>query len=637
MPRLGRAWVAAPGGLLAALILLTGGVAHGADGVASSVAAPVSSAAARASSSAGVSCVPAKLNVSASLAGGRLTVSPAPESRDASATTQISLLGQPAADIQQLVVRGSRTGVHAGGLAPFSQGDGASFVPSRAFAEGETVSVSARLAVGPGAGPVPVSWSFTVAVRDVPGTGAGSTFPALGRGLHQSFVSRPDLRPPTVTVTRGASQASGDLFIAPYSGAGQYGPMILDQHGGLIWFDPLAPGARAGDLRVQSYRGQPVLTWWQDPLVAGGSRSAGGVIADSSYRQIAVVRAGNGYQADLHEFQLTPDNTAVVTVYDAIRCELSAIGGPRGGAVADTLFQEIDLATGLVRREWHFLDHVPMSSSYYSGTGATLDAPYDPFHINSVEVARDGSFLVDARNTWAAYDVDPHSGQIRWELGGKHSSFKLGPGAGTAWQHDAREQPDGAITFFDNGASPQVHSASRAIEVALDPAHGTARLVRSYLHPTPLVADSQGNVQALADGDWMIGWGQAGYFSEVEPSGKLLFDAHLPSGWETYRAYALPWSGRPLVAPSLALRRGRFGGVVAYASWNGATGVASWRVLGGASPSALAPLASGPRAGFETSIALPVSAAGVHYVEVQALNDEGGVLAGSKPVKVPGP
>jgi Arylsulfotransferase (ASST) len=456
----------------------------------------------------------------------------------------------------------------------------------------------------------------------------------LGRGLRQSFVSRPDLRPPTVTVTPGASQASGDVFLAPYSGSGQYGPMILDGHGGLIWFDPLAPGARASDLRVQSYRGQPVLTWWQDPLAAGGSSAAGGVIADSSYRQVAVVRAGNSYQADLHEFQLTPEGTALITVYDAIRCDLSAIGGPREGAVADTLFQEIDLATGLVRYEWHFLDHVALSSSYYSGRAASLTEPFDAFHINSVDVQRDGSFLVDARNTWAAYDVDPHSGQVRWELGGRHSSFKLGPGVATAWQHDAREQPDGAITVFDNGADPRVHPASRAIEVALDPSNGTATLLRSYSHPTPLVADSQGNLQALGDGDWVIGWGQAGYFSEVEPSGRLAFDAHLPSGWETYRTYVLPWSARPAQAPSLALRPGPHGGVLAYASWNGATGVAAWRVLGGGSPGALAPLVSAPRAGFETSIALP-AAAGVRYLAVQALDSQGGVLAGSRALKAP--
>ena len=617
-----RAWVAASGGLLAAAIPLASGVAHGA-GVR------------RGARAAAVACVPAELDVSSALAGGRLTVSPEPASRDASAGTQISLLGPPAADLEGLVVRGSRTGIHTGRLLAYSQGDGGSFLPSRPFAEGETVSVSARLQLGQPSGAVPVAWSFTVADRDVPGAGAGSTFPALGRGLHQSFVSRPDLRPPAVTVTPGAGQASGDVFLAPYSGDGRYGPMILDEHGGLIWFDPLARGARAADFRVQSYHGQPVLTWWQDPLVGGGSSSAGGVIDDSSYRQIAVVRAGNGYQADLHEFQLTPSNTALITVYDAVRCDLSALGGRRDGAVADTLFQEIDLATGLVRYEWHFLDHVPLSSSYYSGREASLTEPFDPFHINSVDVERDGSFLVDARNTWAAYDVDPHSGQLRWQLGGKHGSFKLGPGVATAWQHDAREQPDGAITFFDNGASPRVHPASRAIEVALDPSTGTATLVRSYSHPTPLVSPSQGNLQALANGDWMVGWGQAGYFSEVEASGRLLFDARLPSGWETYRTYVLPWSAQPAQAPSLALRAGPHGGTLAYASWNGATGVAAWRVLGGGSPGALAPLLSAPRAGFETSIALP-AAAGVRYLAVQALDSQGGVLDSSRALKAPG-
>ena len=649
MPRRGRAWVAAPV-VLAGLVALVAGVSGGAGahtdshgtrthgarthGTGRDGADPHAAGAKARVSGASPACVPAHLNVSASLAGGHLTVSPAPASRDASAVTRISLLGTPAADIHDLVVRGSHTGVHAGRLVAFSQGDGAGFVPSRPFREGENVDVSARLQLPQSGGTVPVAWSFTVAVKDVPGAGAGSVFPPTGQPVHQDFVSAPGLRPPTVTVSPRASHATGDLFLAPYEGHGQYGPMILDEHGGLLWFDPLAPGARAGDLQVQTYHGQPVLTWWQDPLVAGGSHTAGGVIADSSYRQIAVVRAGNGYQPDLHEFQLTAQNTAMVTVYDAIRCDLSAFHGPRSGAVADTLFQEIDLATGLVRYEWHFLDHVPMSSSYYSGRSATAASPFDPFHINSVEVQHDGSFLVDARNTWAAYDVDAHTGRVRWQLGGKHGTFKLGAGVATAWQHDARQQPDGAITFFDNGSDPRVHPASRAIEVAIDTARGTATLVRSYHHPTPLVADSQGNVQTLANGDWVIGWGQAGYLSEVDPSGRLLFDAHLPSGWESYRAYVLPWSGRPTQPPSLALRS-RPHGVTAYVSWNGATGVAAWRILAGASSRALAPLASAPRSGFETAIPLPASAAG-HHLAVQALDARGDVLATSPAQSAPG-
>ena len=179
---------------------------------------------------------------------------------------------------------------------------------------------------------------------------------------------------------------------------------------------------------MQQYEGKPVLTWWQDPLIAGGSRKAGEVIANSSYQTVAIVRAGNGYQPDLHEFQITPQGTALITVYDAIDCNLSAVGGPRDGAVADTLLQEIDLKTGLVMYEWHSLDHVPLRSSYASAAQASRKEPFDYFHINSIDVEQDGDLLVDARNTWAAYDVDPKTGQVRWELGGKHSSFKLGPG-----------------------------------------------------------------------------------------------------------------------------------------------------------------------------------------------------------------
>ena len=428
------------------------------------------------------------------------------------------------------------------------------------------------------------------------------------------------------------------MFLAPYSGHGQYGPMILDGHGRLIWFERIPAGARAADFRVQRYEGRPVLTWWQDPLVAGGSRKAGMVIANTAYKHIAVVRAGNGYQADLHEFQISPRGTALITVYDAIDCDTHAVGGPRDGAVADTLLQQIDLRTGLVMYEWHSLDHVPLQSSYATAASASRAEPFDYFHINSIDVGRDGALLIDARNTWAAYDVDAKTGQVRWELGGKHSSFELKPGTVTAWQHDARWQPDGAITFFDNGADPQIHPQSRAIEVALNTTAMTATMTRREEHVNPLVAGSQGNVQSLPGGDWMIGWGEAGYSSEVDRSGRVLFNAHLPPRWESYRTYIFPWSGKPTQPPALALAptsghgatTGADGGTTAYASWNGATAVASWRVLAGASPTSLAPVASAPRAGFETAIALPPPTA--RYVAVQALDGAGAVLGVSATV-----
>jgi len=199
MPRRGRR-VAAPAVLLLVLVAAAVAIVVAVSGPAAGAGSRVA-AAAVVSHGGPVECVPPHLNVSAALAGGRLTVSPEPESRDASASTQISLLGPPAAEIQDVVVRGSHTGVHAGRLEAFSQGDGASFVPSRPFAEGETVSVSASLELGQPGGTVPVSWSFTVASRDVPGAGVGSATPVLGVASGQSFVSRPELRPPVVTVS----------------------------------------------------------------------------------------------------------------------------------------------------------------------------------------------------------------------------------------------------------------------------------------------------------------------------------------------------------------------------------------------------------------------------------------------------
>jgi hypothetical protein len=596
------------------------------------------------------SCIPSTLNVSAALAGSRVTVSPGPGVRDASATSQLSFLfaagasggaaGNADVKLSQVRVSGSRSGVHPGRLLAYSQGDGASFVPTKPFTPGELVTVHAQLREGTRT--IPLTWSFTVAVPDRPGSASvtestrTSSAPAPKPKEYQSFHSLPDLRPPDVTVSTKAQTATGgDLLLAPYSGVGQYGPMILDEHGNLVWFKSLSPaGTRAAGLRVQQYEGKPVLTWWQDPLSAGGSRKAGEVIANSAYQTIAVVRAGNGYQPDLHEFQITPQGVGLITVYDAIDCDLSSVGGPKDGAIADTLLQEIDLKTGLVMYEWHSLDHVPLSNAYTSAAPASKQEPFDYFHINSIDTEHNGDLLVDSRNTWAAYDIDPRTGQVRWTLGGKRSSFRLGPGTATAWQHDAREQPDGAITFFDNGAFPAVHPQSRAIELALDTKRMTATLLRRYEHQNPLVAGSQGNVQALANGDWMVGWGQAGYLSEVTPSGQVLFNAHLPPDWESYRTYAQPWTGQPAEPPVVSV--GRSSGTpsrsTVYVSWNGATEVASWRMLAGSSPSALAVVAAAPKAGFETALETPASVSG-RYVAVQALNGAGAVIGVSKTVK----
>ena len=585
-------------------------------------------------------CVPSTLNNSAQL-DGSVTVSPLPGSRDATPQTQISFLGVPASELSAVSVSGSRTGPHGGRLKPYSQNDGASFVPSQPFAEGETVIVRALLHTG--GSTRPLFDQFGIAQEDRLSS-TPETIHAGSPSQIRSFRSRPDLRPPVLTVSTGspvgasgaggssiggASGASGataalapdDLFVAPYNGPGQSGPMIVEPDGSLVWFKPLPTFTSATNLAVQTYEGRPALTWWQGDITIHGFGEGEDVIANSAYEDVARVRAGNGLQADLHDFQLTPAGTALITAYDPIYCNLTAVGGPSDGALTDATMQEIDIKTGLVMFQWTSLDHVALDASHEIAHTSSAAAPFDFFHLNSIDVLKDGSLLVSARNTWAAYDLDPGTGQIQWTLGGRHSSFAMGPGTATAWQHDPRELPDGAISIFDNGASPPIHKQSRAIVVSLDLQQHTATLVSQLTRPSPLLAESQGSAQLLSNGNWLVGWGQIPDFSEFSPSAQLLLDAHFPAGDQSYRDLSFEWTGTPASRPAFVVAHG-----TVFASWNGATQVASWRVLAGASAKALQLVASAARTGFETAIQLPPGVAGPD-VTVQALDATGQVLA----------
>jgi Arylsulfotransferase (ASST) len=571
-------------------------------------------------------CTPSTLNRSDVLSGTPIAVAPLPGSFDASPNTQISLLGAPVSALSAVHVNGSQTGSHSGRLRAYSQGDGASFLPSHAFSAGETVHVRGHVKVG--SHTQPFAFEFVVAHQDA--LPYVKPNPPSGKDPQEKdhFHSRPELQPPLLAVTSHSAQASpGDLFTAPYAGPGTPGPAIYDEAGNLVWFDPLPKSVSATNLQVQQLGGQPVLTWWQGYIPPQGFGQGEEVVDNTAYQQIMRVHAGNGYKADLHDFHITPEGTALMTVFDPIDCNLSADGGPAGGAVTDTIMQEVDLKTGLVRREWHSLNHVPVSDSYSSPTHSSPAWPFDYFHLNSIDQLANGTTLISARNTSALYELNTQTGQVLTRIGGRHSNLKLSAGAATAYQHDATMLANGTISVFDNGGVPKVHSQSRALVLAVDTHKKTDTVLAQYEHSAPLSSGSQGNVQALADGDVFVGWGAKPYFSEFTPQGQLLFDAHMHGSYQSYRSYRFPWTGAPTSAPAIAASAANAHAPVhVYASWNGDTRATSWRVLGGPSATQLVPVAATARNGFETTIVTPLAE---RYVAVQALDDTGAVLGTS--------
>jgi hypothetical protein len=577
----------------------------------------------------GPRCAPTQLNRSAVLSGTHLAVSPLPDSYDASPSTQISLLGAPASALSAISASGSSSGSHTGRLRAYAQGDGASFVPTRPFVAGETVTVRGRIRSS--AKTASFTYHFVVAHQDTL-IYKPLAKPAKDYNEEQHFRSAPSLQPPVLAVTTSSgATAPGYIFTAPYNGPGPSGPEIFSQSGELIWFDPLAGEAASTNLQVQQYAGQPVLTWWQGYIPPQGFGQGEEMIYSTAYQQIGRVHAGNGYKADLHDFHITPQGTALLTVFDPIACNLSGVGGPSGGAVTDSVFQEVDLATGLVRREWHSLDHIALSESYSSPEGVSTAWPFDFFHINSIDQLSGGETLISARNTWALYALNTTTGQVTMRVGGRRSDVKAVNGASTAFQHDATVQPDGTISLFDNGAVPKVHPQSRAIVISVDPHARTDTLRVRYEHSRGLSSGSQGSMQMVAGGNVFVGWGSEPFFSEFSAAGQLLYDAHWHGSYQSYRAYRLPWTGTPAAPPAIAAgTAGASSPVTVYASWNGATGVAAWRVLAGASPTQLTPVAGAPKSGFETSITTPGPAA---YVAIQALNSAGTVLGTSPTIK----
>ena len=413
---------------------------------------------------------------------------------------------------------------------------------------------------------------------------------------------------------------------------GQSGAMILDNRGELVWFNPLPLDiATQSDVRVQAYRGEPVITAWE-----GVSQLGTGfghlVIYDQSYGEVLRQQVPNGYPgADQHEFLITPRDTALVIIYNPLEWDLTSIGGPVNGNALDSVIQEIDLATGHMLFEWHALDHIAPVESY---TAYSPEEPWDYVHFNSVELDEHDDFVVSARNSHAIYKIERESGRIRWRLHGKRSDFRMGPDAGFALQHDARLHPDGTLSLFDNHEGDQAREAeeqSRGLVLRLDEDLREATLVRQYTHPTEILSVSQGNMQTLPNGNVFVGWGSAPVFSEFAADGQFLFSGRFPQGTNSYRAFRYEWEGRPSESPAVAIEAGLGNMLTIYVSWNGDTRTTAWHVLAGESGDDLDQIGTVLRSGFETVISVQTAAS---LIVLVAQDADGNELSRTEPIPV---
>ena len=450
--------------------------------------------------------------------------------------------------------------------------------------------------------------------------GSAPTSPSIP--TNASYRSRPDLTPSLIDVTTGSGPPGpGYVCVTPS------GPLLVDDLGRPVWIREV-PDAST-NLRVQSLNGQPVLTWWQGKIASYGVGTQGEyVILDSSYRQVMTVQAKKGLPADLHEFLITGGGIAYFTAYRTYTTDLRSVGGPASGQALDATIQGVDLNSGELVFDWSSAEHIDFSESEQQYAGG---APYDPVHLNSVDITPDDKLLVSARNTWTVYKIDTGSGDILWRLGGKKTDFTLGPGARFAWQHDARTHADGTLSLFDDEGDPPEAKQSRGLILDVDETAMTADVRAQYFHPKKaLLAGSQGSMQVLPGGDVMIGWGAEPYYAQLQADDTMVLDGRFAKG-TSYRAFRFDWMGTPTDVPAVASARSTAGLTTVYVSWNGSTETVRWRLLAGRGPGGLRPAGELARQGFETALPVPT---GATLAAVEALDAAGGVLARSRTLSI---
>jgi hypothetical protein len=471
-------------------------------------------------------------------------------------------------------------------------------------------------------------------------------------------VAQPPV-PVSITTVAGQTPAPGYFFVDPYQlvNTPVNGPEIVDNQGRVVWYHALPKGTGASNFQVQTYEGQKVLTFWEgttgNPAFGAiGSIGIGqgeDVVMNAHYKIIATFKGVQGLEPDAHEFTLTPNGDALISAYSRVDNQQFELKYPNlvtlgygNENVVDSHALVVDLKTGKVLVNWDALDHVPLSAS-----NTIPQNPWDYFHINSISLDPAGNLLIDSRNTFAMYDVNPQTGAINWQLGGRGSSFSEGPGVAFAWQHDPRFVSPTEISVFDDGDGyPEIPSAhhSRAEWINLDMTTMTATLAKQIAKPAGQAdAWSQGSVQDLPNGGSVVGWGSAGTFTEYSPSGALVLTGRLPSGpdvtvgpftvpntWNSYRTYLEPWVGSPNTRPALAVTAAGPAKWTVAAAWNGDTQVTRWRLLAGASASKLTAVETVAWSGLSTDLSL--AGARYRYVKVEALSADGVLTNGSSAV-----
>lgn len=336
---------------------------------------------------------------------------------------------------------------------------------------------------------------------------------------------------------------TGNVTGATTGTSGRYA-MVLDSAGTPVWFMPVPAGLIDADVLPNQ-----TLAWSPDLGPGVGAIPDGAFTLLHLATQTTQSLRTPTPPLDPHELLQLP-NGDVMLIASPLRSgmDLAPLGAsmtPASGTIVDCVVQEVSPSGALVW-QWRASDHIAISES----TSPQLlpiggHRVADVYHCNSIDEDPSGAgVLISVRQASGVYDVSRASGDIEWKLGGGapaeagvlHLTVTGDPEHAFSEQHDARFQPGGRISVYDDHSL--LPGPARGVEYTLDPAAGTARMDWEYANPGGVSAFATGSFRRILGGtDNIIGWGFAAGsgFSEVDRSGRLLMSVTFPNGEFDYR------------------------------------------------------------------------------------------------------
>lgn len=350
---------------------------------------------------------------------------------------------------------------------------------------------------------------------------------------------------PQLKVTRPGAPPAGWYLtgngIAPV-GTGTYA-MVLDNNGTPVWYQKSA-GVGAINLTLLL---DGTLAW----MSSSGANF--GVDANGAFQDFNLTTGATGWisapipPTDLHELHQMPNGDLMMLSSPLVaNVDMTALGIPTKETIVDCVVQEVDPAGHLVW-EWRASDHIAVGeSAYFPKTVVNRQSAYDVYHCNSIDTDPvSGNVLVSSRHTNAVYLIDKPTGTVLWKMGGKPVNKDRAqilavtgdPEGVFRAQHDARFQPNGDVSLYDD-QTWDTSIAARGVEYHVDTAAGTASLVWSFAAPDGRGSPATGSFTRLYGGtDNVIGWGYktTTLFTEVDASGKVMLNVTFPNGDLAYR------------------------------------------------------------------------------------------------------